>query len=629
MANSTQYLGYPSGSTKYYVNARGQNYLPSMENEWKKSGYLPRSPLFYAASNVFLGSNKTSQWWYYDSEDNERCLQQLRSIGDNCIRVFADIYVWHRNPEKFKAAIKDFHRLCDKYKIRVQWCLWDGIEIVARSGNAPQPVNRAQTVSSLEHGLLMSWHQVPHEFEVSSVAAQADFFTTCATPYLNDFASSVSSYQSLWSFDLKNESDGLGRLALVSSTSIYLSSMLSSLGVGITIGHGSTYDPYPRDVVLTNGIGQGPGGTYLNSRDYITSCAPWTNFASVHLYANTRYNKVRYVNEAVSGAEILGIPGMYNEENLFRYEMDTYRKIRYGGMSFDGLIDRAFSEEPFLNVQGIFYADGTVRNADTVSSYTQTASAANWFSNRQLNFQPIEKTNSTNGGLDGGFWSGVIPEHREFKSDIYVSATELAWTATKSLLYANFPWASKNYPPIYGTPMDEQVFYSTRGEGYTFPDLVRKVLNWEEEFPPLSGMDDGNFVLKNKEICIRNLILKDTTDYLFDFNIYPQLVGSQFDPNPISAFLRYDFSSTSYPLLRAASSVAPLNNNRFATEWSSVTCHTTSSCFYNVGTDISQGLDWEAYDELYNSCFDKLRTCLQIMIDKGEELNKYQFKLLD
>ena len=629
MTNSTQYLGYPANSTKYYYNARGQNYLPSMENEWKKSGYLPRSPVFYPASSVFQGTNKTAQWWYYDSEDNERCLKQLRSIGDNCIRVFVDIYVWQRNPEKFKAAIKDFHRLCDKYKIRVQWCLWDGIEIAPRTGNIPQPTNRSLTTSSLEHGLLMSWQAVPHDFEVSSIAAANDFFTTCATPYLNDFVSSVSSYQSLWSFDLKNESNGIGRVALLSATSFYLSSHLSSMNIGITFGHGSTYDPYPRDVVLTNGLGQGPGGTYLNTTDYITSCAPWLNFASVHVYANNRYSKVRYIDEAVSGAQILGIPGMYNEEYLFRYEIESYRRIKYGGMAFDGLIDRAFTEEPFYNVQGIFYADGQVRNADTVSAYVETASAADWFSKRQLLFQPIQKTTSLDGGLDGGFWSGVIPEHQEFKPDIYVSANETFWGITKGLIYNNFTWASKNYPPLYGTPMDEQVAYTTRGEGLSFPDMVRKILNWEKEFPPLSSISDSDFAAKNKEICLRTLILQDIPIYLFDFRIYPQLVGSQFDPNPISASLRYDFSSTFYPVTRSTSSVFPGSNNRFASNLNQISCHTTSSCYYNVGTDISQGLDWDRYDELYNSCFDKLRTCLQIMIDRGEELDKYQFKLLD
>lgn len=627
MVNSTQYLGYQNGATKYYVNARGQNYLPHMENEWARSGYLPRIAGIFQTSDSFAGTNKTSQWWYYDSEDNERCLMQLRSLGQNCIRVFPDIYVWHRDPEHFLSSIVDFHRLCDKHKIRVQWCIWDGIEIL--NGGPSAPINRSETTSSLEHGLLCSWHAVPHDFEVSSIAASQNFFTTCATPYLNQFVSSVSSFQSLWSFDLKNESNGIGRVALLSSTSVYLSSLLSSINIGLTFGHGSTYNIVPSNAVLSNGLGQGPGGTY-SVLDYITSCSPWLNFASIHTYADNRYNFIRYLNEAVSGAQILNLPGMINEHTVYRYELDTLKEFRYGIMPFDGCIDRAFTNEPFDNIQGIFYADGQVRNRDTALAYVEYASSTGWFSNSQLLLDPIEKTVSVNNGLDGGFYSGTVPEHQEFRSS-YSSTNEAAWNIAKTLVYTNFPYASKNFPPIAGHPMDKQVFYTLIGENLQFRDQVRMILDWENQFEPLSSISDSNFNAKNKEVCIRTLILNEVPRFLFDFAIYGQLVGSQFDPNPIPSSMRYDFSATASALFRtaAASSIAPLVNNRFATQLSSIDCHATSSCYYNVPGDISQGIDWEAYDSLYNSCFNKLRDCIEIMLDYGEDNNLYQFKLLD
>ena len=32
----------PADSVQYFSNARGVYYLPSLESEWRKSGYLPR-----------------------------------------------------------------------------------------------------------------------------------------------------------------------------------------------------------------------------------------------------------------------------------------------------------------------------------------------------------------------------------------------------------------------------------------------------------------------------------------------------------------------------------------------------------------------------------------------------------
>ena len=40
----------PADSVQYFSNARGVYYLPSLESEWKKSGYLPR--MGYAAGLV-------------------------------------------------------------------------------------------------------------------------------------------------------------------------------------------------------------------------------------------------------------------------------------------------------------------------------------------------------------------------------------------------------------------------------------------------------------------------------------------------------------------------------------------------------------------------------------------------
>ena len=655
--NSSNNLGYPSGSIRYYKNCRGVNYLPPLESEWRKSGYFPRIPnvplfnvlvspsFLFPVSSSYMGTNKTTQWWYYNDEDNENSLKYLRSIGINAVRTFSNIYVWARDRTKYMNAIDSFHKLCEKYKMRVQWVLWDHVEIPPDyiAPSAPTPVNRTQTASSLEYGLLNKWTAIPHAFEVSSQAQANNFFTTCATPFINDMASSLSGYQSLWSFDMINEGTS-STFLLASSTSLLLSSLLSSVNIGITFGHGESFQPYSGCGVLPGGLGTGPGGTYGAYPNDFFNYSSFINFASIHCYSNTRVGLVRYINEALSGAAMIGKPAMFNEthypDNLqwARNDLLYFSAYRFGGLGFDGLTDRSMSFEPFLDSQGVFFADGTVKNLSDALTYINLADGENWFSPSQLNRLVEEKTTSTNNGEDGGYYSGVIPEHQSFNADLYVSTTSDKWDAAKTFYYTTLPITvpitygtalvnpaySKNFPPYKGDPNAIDLGYSFTSSGVDYEQAHNMLYNWDTYFPPLSSLPNAVsgpvFQAKNKSVILRTLLLDLLQKYALDMELnYRELRQSPCDPSRIPYTFRESFvSSFSSVKITPTLSPTPGVNSILGTS-STIPCVIRGDCLTTGGS-----IDWAAYDAIYSTCVDKLKTCLTYITDASVSDDKYR-----
>jgi hypothetical protein len=662
---TTQNLNYSPGDTKYYVNCRGANYLPVMQSEWDKSGHLPRYPSqsFFAifnpgqafdASASFQGVNKISQWWYYNHEDNDRCIGLLRGLGMNAIRVFSDMYVWARDKQKFWDSVNDFHQICDAHKMRVQWVIWDGVFI----NQATQPVNRAQTVSSLEHGLISQWRAVPHDFEVSSQAQAENFFTTCAVPFIDEFAQNVSSYQSLWSFDLKNEGPS-SMVWLASATGLRLNSLLSSIDVQYTIGHGAGYDPYSSTVPLDNGMGAGPGGTYSHYPNFIYQLSSVIDFGSIHPYTSNRYSYLKYLRESVSGAQQIGIPSMINEshfpDNLswIRDELRITSSFGYGAMGFDALIDYSYSYEPFRDSQGVLFIDGTARSKRDADTYIELASSVGWFSPSQLNLNIQEKGISTENGNDEGYWSGVNYRHGDYNPAIHVSTTAEKYEAVKQFYYNTafslnlFPTGrSSNYPTFQGHPMAQSFAYGFTSSGINFKEARDILNNFNEYFPPLSSLPNANsgevFQAKNKSIVLRNLLLGLLSTYPLELAkgiTWSELRGSQFDENPIPVAARYAFSAAFDPIYTynvtpnglgdytTAPSISPGVNNKTAS-WANVPCNINGTCLKtSVGAPTGYAdLDWNAYDAVYADCVDKLKDCFAYFDAASEIDDKFRLQ---
>jgi len=649
-------------AVKYYTNCRGVNYLPLLEEEWKMSGYLPRYSVavaagFYDVSNSFLGTNKTTQWVYYNSKDHENCMSILRSIGINSIRTFTNIYVWENNRNKFLNDLKDFMRICDKYKIRVQLVLWDGVVVGHIGGDArtggiwSQPTDSAGLVSSMEFCMLATWPRIPFEFQQDyNTVDGLDFFTNSAIPFIDDIISSTSSYQSLWSIDVANELDEYTASALVSATGSYI--MGKAPWLAITFGWGAGTNPFSG--VLTNGKGTGPGGTYF----YYSSLNPHLslkdafNLDTIHAYTTNAVTRSRYVGMAISSAYQTGNPAMSNESTISNYgswgynEISGFHDLRFGTIMFDGFIDRAYSTEPFLTTQGMFFYDGTTRDSRTTNMYSTVASSQGWIRPRQLNFNNTEKQISIDEGVDGGYWSGYVPEHRTFLPDIYISATQSRWEATKAYQYAyysnpgqmltRFNNRSQNYPPYRGHPMDfEGPGYDYQNDRLDFEGMIDILFNWSGEFGRLQDMtyalSGENFRnvdinLYRRDFLLNVLSMPDLPTFIIDqFNwLENELSGSQYDTSIIPHEIKSGFSAAYYPLYRTdGSSVKIAVGPNYGTS-AYAPCVLASSCLYNTPGDPNSGIDWEAYDTLYDTCVDYLQQAYTVLLDAAETNDRYK-----
>ena len=127
----------PSNSVQYFSNARGVYYLPSLNSEWEKSGYLPRTDYESAysvllaaltdgkfntlgealsvlvsmarlANEIFTGANSASIWHYYNESDHEDSLKNLKKLGINCVRTPLSFAAYEYDPDKYLKNVKNF-----------------------------------------------------------------------------------------------------------------------------------------------------------------------------------------------------------------------------------------------------------------------------------------------------------------------------------------------------------------------------------------------------------------------------------------------------------------------------------------------------------------------------------------
>ena len=655
-----------NNSTYYYFkNGRGVNYLPIMHSEWEKSGYLPRhaadsyigvaansvsallgySPV-YDSSNAFYGTNKTSQWWYYNHNDNDVCLRHLKSIGINCIRTFTDINVWARDPDRFNTAIKDFAKLCDKYKIRAQYVIWDGVGSFEDSlaNYSLEPSSTSMTVSSLEHGLISSWQRIPHQFQVSSEQAAANYYTASAIPFLTDFVSSLSSYQSTWSVDISNEhgakSDGLGgytnyRAYLSFSSCEYLRTIMPNLK--LTFGNGAGISIYSG----TMPYGRGPGGTYAGATYDIYQLSSVLDFWSIHSYHNNRYTLLRMLDEAVSSAKITGIPVMINEFGNadsgrgLELDLSTLTAYKFGAQSFDGLSEFGMSREPFRDVQGIFYWDGQCRRSEEARQYALQALNWGWLRRVQLNLQPTQKVTSNDYGLDGGYWSGTPVVHQEFNESLYISAIQNKWEASKNIFYGigilgglggPRETASIYYATIAGHPMSQSYTRIGQYEASTTQNWIEYLYTYSS-LPYFSSMSDFSSIDDKVSRLQKGLgIVSRAVECLSAGTTWNELIGSQYDYNPIASSLRLEFSALYYPLGRLEDPYSGISivANKLNGSESNFPCQATSSCYYNTLGDPSSGIDYAAYDAYYDQLIPKAIECIEAFSAAAELDDRYR-----
>lgn len=632
----------PENAVFYYTNCRGVNYLPQLEYEWKKSGYVPRYPQNICSllgmaeaghenDNTFLGTNKTSQWYYYDPRDHERCLSQLNSVGINSIRVFLDIYVWQHQPETFLSNLDNFLSLCDKHKVRCQLCLWDGINIFNIGYNLLNPITtREHTVSAYQYGLRQEWRPNPEFFEVSSQAQADDFFTTCATPYLDALMPVVSGHQSMWSFDVLNEYNPNASLvsSIASATIEYMRPSLSSVGITFTFGHGTGY------VVQEARAGE---------PDLIFMLSSVLDFASLHTYGNSRYLQKKYVNEAASAVLDTSVPAMYNEnthlDDLARPSVQLYyfNESGFGGIMFDGFADRPGSNEPFLSPQGMIHSDGTWRHKTDGLAYRDVALSSGWYPASQLakDFEIKEKETTSNSGLDGGYWSGTptvvtagvtdytlnLPLEQLEWSPEFSAVTESKYDYNRAFHYdivrgllaswSRSPYVAANYTPLPGHPYALGVGMSRAYTNLNPSDLVPRIYEASAFYPSLTTYSDP--IERNRSLWERFDDLDKVIFTLFENStnnaLRNNLLGKSYDYSPVASSLRLEISGLFYEYSRNdGSSIDPVVNDNYVTSINTpndLPCHATQSCFY-IDDNPANDIDWAAYDTYLDNMRAKL-----------------------
>jgi len=548
----------PDGSERYFTNCRGVNFNIPLESQWKKHGYLPKIrpetwtllstlglaqyvPLTqYAPSDCFVGTNKTAQWWHYNPEDAENGISIIALNGLNAVRVFLDYYVWVYKDDHL-SDIKNFLSICDKYKVRVQFVLWDQLNVMGYGGDAGtgEPTTESELSGVIPYGLAgpsgaagvgSYWINSPLLFETSSPAAATNFFETKAKPYIDALASSVSSYQSMWSFDVQNETDDALMpyfRILTSGTSLYV--MDKYPFIKTTFGNGAGFDPGQFHLHQTDPALGGVSPFYQFSST--------VDFASLHTYGNAIYYLKKYVRDGVSGSYDTRLPAMYNEASNYpsiNYPREVIRALHrdknFGGLIYQGFSDRNGSRNPFIASQGILYGDGECRRSLDLSAYQDLASEQWDYSRRQLR-KIIQKSPSTedldfNGYTSGVFKNviegasgiGVLPEHVSYQPS-YSGYTESNWTLVRDMFYNSFGGGLTQAFSQFINPgllnLNAYRYYDIMGSIYS-PSLTKN----QGKFPPQPVWN----------LAADNFTMKDCYDAFFTLSSLPSLASYSVDP---------------------------------------------------------------------------------------------------
>jgi hypothetical protein len=582
----------PEGSVRYFTNARGTNLTIPLRSVWKDCGYVPRvnpdsvdliapTPgiVDYDNSSIFVGTNKTAQWWYYNDEDAEFALKTLRGAGHNCIRVFLDYYLWYLQKEDFLDNIRSFLTLCDKYKIRCQFVIWEQFDISDISTFEPQ--NRGEIASGVIPVHLGSagggsvWGNVPLLFETSSVDQAHTFWSGTVDggkDYIDALVSATSSYQSMWSFDVQNESGNREYLRyLTSATSQYVKDNYPFIKT--TFGDGGGYNPNRFYLFSSTG---GVSGSVPANYEYSSTI----DFASMHTYGSTKYLRKLYIRQGVSGAEDTGTPGMFNESSnypsleLIRDAVRDYHETGdLGGMIYQAFCERNPTQNPFNYTQGLFFDDGTCRQTEDVSAYIKVAEDKNWFSRRQLNKNIVEKTpgdsfaengftSGTSTGIGGVFENyKILEEHSQYLSE-YSGLSEDMWTLLRDAFYGVIAGVSNptlgevvngsiyarnsyRYPDRQGTQhsnvlLDKdpnRIKYNLGGtSGFTMYDVLDSLYTLSS-LPDLSSFTSDQLSERNDQVLYMSNVLMFTLYSLFPASgihatadvMFDDLLGSEYD----------------------------------------------------------------------------------------------------
>ena len=667
----------PANSVQYFSNARGVNYFPSLESEWKKSGYLPRvdyvnaaalaifaatdglsvppgnilekaAALGYGALDIFTGSNGATIWKYYNEEDHEKSIIALKKLGVNCIRTPLNYAVWNRNKPLYISKVKSFLKVCDKHKIRVQFTLWDAEENLSTiyGQSIPEPTN--YNALDLTYECSVEHPRNPY----ASKANDPTFFSGAgefdAGVYLDQLASSVSAYQSMWCFDLCNKpvKEFYG---LVTSSHDRLNQNLSSTPIKYTFSPKDGLSIFNDTSYLDNGKGTGPSGSF--SIEDIKNLSGLVDFISVPFIANNDYAFKRYLNGAISGTQSYGIskPFMvyaaYDPElgQNFNTTVDVLNTSSVGYFGDIGVIDSPFSFGKSRAKGGNIYWDGQYADVSIASSLVSQASSINWYNRKDLSKYSRLKGKSDDPTNDsGGFFSGT-PSFLEAYSSEYQTMPETRWNFLRDYylnagdtlinLMSRRKQGSKTFKAPYSSNYTDSVEYNLMTSSLHRNNLeenLRILYNFGDYFPAISsytfstGGDEWQVI--NKTMTIRNEFLKSLSKFIIDYDSnsvgYAELRNSVYDPNPIPHYEREELIDLISDIDDTYRYVKRNPTTNGITDFSSTRTYQYGDSIYGSADSGSHFSTY--YDNFYSELCDQLKKCLMWIYREGETNSNFK-----
>ena len=657
----------PSNSVQYFSNARGVYYLPSLKSEWKKSGYLPRidsnsastlwaaavldflrghnvsfptaaSDLETEAANIFTGANGASIWKYYDKDDHEDSIKNLKKLGINCVRTPLNYHAYAYNPENFLDNVKSFLTICDKHKIRVQFILWDAeykpTTLYSETGAYPEPSGNNIAVSlSVEHP------RNPNLAQASSTS----FYTASAEPYLDALASSVSGYQSMWCFDLCHKPNS-NFYELAASSHARLNTKLASTKIKYTFSPKGGLDIFNETDYLDNGKGTGPSGSF--SIEDIKNFSGLIDFVSVPFIANNDYAFKRYLDGAIQGAATSSISKPFMVYAAYDPELGQNLNSTLGVLNTSsvgffndlGVVDSVFSFGESRQKGGNVYWDGQVKDLTTASALVDQASSANWYNRKQLfKYSNIKQKGADTGNVSAGFFSGVPVELSSFDSDLYVSTTSSKWGYLKQY-YTNpgnvlqstmrrVKEGSKTFRAPYSSEYNDSLEYNVQASsffGNTLEQNLRILYNFEDYFPAISSYTfstgGDNWQTINRTMIIRNDFLKSLAKFIIDYDSsstsYAELRNTSYDSNPIPHYEREELIDLISDIDDTYRYVKRNPTTNKLTDFSSTVTYQYGDAIYGSADSGSHFSTY--YDNFYSELCAQLKKCLMWIYREGE-----------
>ena len=598
--------------------------------------------------DVFVGANPASIWRYYNEEDHRKGLTELKKLGINCIRTPLNYDIYQRDPSSYLTNVKSFLKVCDEYKIRVQFILWDAeqslealISDVAYSllsQNLPEPTAYHSTGSN-EFALSVDHPRNPY----LSIAASAGFFTDFAGDYLDALASSVSGYQSMWCFDLCSKPTSEFFNLAVSSQS-RLNQNLSATNIKYTFSPKDGLNIFNDTSYLDNGKGTGPSGAF--GIEDIKNFSSIIDFVSVPFIANNDYAFNRYLNGSISGATAQGISKPFMVYAAYDPELGQNLNSTLGALGASsvgyfsdlGLVDNVFrfGKGKSENI----YSDGQYKDFDNASALLTGASSINWYNRRDLT--KVLRLKQKEDGSDG-FLSGVPSTLTSLDRDVSPSAVE-HWSYLKDY-YVNTPFsletvlsrvsgASTTFKPRFDSKYIESLEHNVLASSFYSNSLEENLdilYNFDTHFPSLAtyafstGGDDWQVI--NKQMIIRNGFLQSLAKFVVDYDSstvpYAELRNTSYDTNPIPDYERgvltelIEFMTDSYVAKHIGQPDiwSPNPTTSRLEDLSSTFTYKHANAFYGVS---DSGSDFSIYyDDYYQKLVDQLKKCLMWLYWKG------------